>query len=101
MPLTRPYKPDIAYMEKDLVNTIIRNLNDIARVINREITADEIDFSGFQFPSTGDFEEENYFVKKWRISDREEVTADETYATTGIVFEEGGRLIIEGRLKEL
>jgi hypothetical protein len=98
----RPYKPDVAYLEQDLVNTLIRNLNDIARVINREISADEIDFSNFTFPSTdGISEEENYFVKKWRISDAQIIPADEIYATTGVVFTGEGRLRIDGRLKQL
>jgi len=101
VPLIRPYKPDVAYIDKDLINGIIRNFNDIARVINRQITADEIDFSNFTLPSTGQLKEENYFVKKWHISNTSTIPADEIYATTGIVFEENSRLIIEGRLKEL
>lgn len=102
MAAPRPYKPDIAYLEQDMVNTLIRNLNDIARVINREISAEDIDFSSFTFPSTDAIsEEENYFVKKWRISDSQVIPADEIYATTGIVFSGEGRLKIDGRLKQL
>lgn len=99
---SRPYKPDVAYLEKDMINSIIRNFNDIARVINRQISASEIDFSGFNSPSTGgDFEEKNYFVKKWRISDEQVIPKDEIYATTGVVFSGSGRLKIEGRLKQI
>lgn len=102
MPLPRPYKPDVAYLEKDLINAIIRNFNDIARVINRQITADEIDFSGFTFPSTGgDIDEKNYFVRKWRISDKQEIPEDDIYATTGVVFNGSGRLLIKGKLKQI
>ena len=103
MPNQRPYKPDVAYVDQNnIIDVITRNFNDIARVINREITADEIDFSGFSFPSTGgDVEEKNYFVKKWRIDSTEEIPSDEIYATTGVVLSDNGILIINGELKEL
>ena len=99
----RPYKPDVAYANLDtIVDIVLRNLDDIARVINRDLTADDIDFSGFSFPSTGgDVEEKNYFVKKWRVEATEEIPSDEIYATTGIVFGENGIVRINGELKEL
>ena len=99
----RPYKPDVAYANLDtIVDIVLRNLDDIARVINRDLTADDIDFSGFRLPSTGgDIEEKNYFVKKWRIDSSKTIPADEIYATTGVVFSGGGRLRIDGRLRQL
>lgn len=103
MPLPRPYKPDVAHANLDnIVDIVLRNFNDIARVINKELRAEDIDFSGFNFPATGgDLEEKNYFVKKWRITGVEEIPADEIYATTGVVFGPDGRLRITGRLKQL
>ena len=99
----RPYKPDVAYADmNNIIDVMLRNLNDIARVINRQITADDIDFTGYIFPSTGgDAKEKNYFVKKWRINDKQIIPADEIYATTGIVFSGSGRLQIDGRLRQI
>jgi len=45
MPRTSPFKPDVAYADLDnIVEIVIRNLDDIARIINKPINIGDIDF---------------------------------------------------------
>lgn len=106
MPL---YKPDIGQMGKNFLEKVIRNLNDIARVINNlgdenirpkaGIKASKIDWTGFDFGQNINIVQptEAFKLCVWRIYGPKTITMDcERAAVTGVeMYGDTADLIIE------
>jgi len=105
MPL---YKPDIGQMQEHLTEKTVRNLNDIARIVNglddsniaqrAGIQASKIDWTGFNFKQTPIVivPDEAYRLCVWIISSVKTVTdICERAACTGVLLLATGELIIE------
>jgi hypothetical protein len=105
MPL---YKPDIGQMQDHLTEKTVRNLNDIARIVNglddsnisprAGIKASKIDWTGFNFNQTPIIvvPDEAYRLCVWIISSLKTVTnVCERAACTGVLLTATGDLVIE------